>query len=439
MRRREIQASAGQRLLWLLGEYHGLQEALNCPLICRISGPVEIPVLQAALQSLIARHESLRTTFIRRDRQLRQIIHESAQIALGCVDLTPAADAEHVAQNALADDLRAPIDPSIWPVRLTLWRIAPQSYTLCMNMHHLVTDTHSCLVLQRELGTAYLECQAGTSHLSPTGWQFSQFMAWQERQITGDGFHRHRAYWLQQIAGASAPRLPLAPTRPRSPIPRKSVHATIAANCIVQLRSFATIHHTTMFTVMLAVYYALLNRATDQEDLAVASVFANRTRREVENTVGFLANMLVLRIRCDGMETFDDLIRRVRSTVREAMIYQDLPYHLVSTGARSLDSPRLDEIVFQMLAEPIDVVVSAGDVEFKGIVPDVIGRFQLELALMPRGDEVAVKLYYAEGMVTSAWARTFIDAYVTVAGQLAAAPNIPLRSSIESLRGIGSP
>lgn len=383
-------------------------------------------MLGAALDYLAVRHESLRTTFVRRGRQLRQVIHEARRVAVEHIDLSGATDPESAMQEALTKELRTSIDPTLWPVRATIWRLDKETYVLCLNMHHLVTDTWSCMVLQRELVTAYAQCEAGSPHLPPSGWQFSQFMAWQERQIAGHGFSRHREYWHRQLMGASAPRLPLRPRQPKATGRRSSAQAKIDARSAERLQRLAAMHGTTIYTVMLSAYYALLNRLTGQRDLATATLFANRTRREVENTVGFLTNLVVLRTQLSDAATFADVIKRARITVLDGMAYQELPYHLVSQRASTSGSLRLDEMVFQMLAERIDEKLRVGTVEFQWIVPDVAGRFDFELALMARNDEIAVKLYYTEDRVCPSWPKDFISAYVTVAAAVAAEPNVPL-------------
>lgn len=426
MRQREIQASTGQRLLWLLSEYQGEGGSLNCPVVFRMKGPLDTPGLEAALDHLVARHESLRTTFARRGHQLRQVIHEAGRVNVARADLSGALDAEAAAREALAKELRTNIDPTTWPLRATLWRLGTEDHLLCLNMHHLVTDTWSCVVLQRELVAAYAQSQGVGTGPPPGGWQFSQFMAWHERQVAGEGFLRHREYWRRQLAGASAPRLPLRARRPKSEGRRGSVHALIGPASAEGLQALASACGTTLFAVMLSVYYALLNRLTGQPDLAAATLFANRTRREVENTVGFLTNLLVLRTRLDGARTFTDIVQRVRTTVREGTVYQELPYHLVPRDAPAHSSARLDEAVFQMLAEPIDETLRAGGVEFQAVVPDVAGRFDLELALMASDEGTAAKLFYAEERVCPSWARDFISAYVAAAAAVAAEPYAPL-------------
>jgi hypothetical protein len=426
MKRREIQASIGQRLLWLLHEYHGQSGAMNCPLVCRLEGPVDASVLGAALDYLVSRHESLRTTFVRRGRQLRQVIHEPRAVAVGHVDLSGVQDPDSAVREALGEELRTSIDPTQWPLRTTLWRLGKEAYVLCLNMHHLVIDTWSCGVLQRELVAAYAQGQAGLPRLPFAGWQFSQFMAWQERQLAGEGFRGHREYWRRQLEGARAPRLTLGEGRPGAGRTLASVHAKIDAATAEGLRRIAAAHRTTFFAVVLACFYTLLYRLTGQQDMSVASLFANRTRPEVSTTVGFLANLLVLPVRLRDVANFADVLQHVWDIVRCALAHQEVPFHIVSQGPSTAGLPRLDEVVFQVLVEPIDQEFHAGPVTVRGMVPEVVGRFDFELALMPAREGVAVKLDYTEQRVSPDYANAFIASYVAVTQAVVKGLHLPL-------------
>lgn len=438
LKKREIHASVGQRLLWLKSEYEGRTGALNCPVLCRVGGPLDRSLLHAALRCLVIRHESLRTTFFRRGHELRQVIHEPRETREEFRDLSGAQDPKCATETLVQKELVRSINPVEWPSRVTLWRLGKESHILCINLHHLVTDTWSCMVLQRELALSYEQCRNGDVHLPPTGWQFSQFMAWQQRQIEGEGFRRHREYWQNHLAGASAPSLPLGPKKPKTKGIRESIRATIDTITTQRLRHLATKYRTTLFVVALSAYDVLLNRVTGQLDLAVSTLFANRTRAEVENTVGFLANLVVLRTQLDNVATFADVILRVRTTVLDGAAHQELPYHLVSQRAFVPVSPRPDEMVFQMLNERIDETYQTS-LEFQGLVPDVGGRFDFEMALMPVHDSVAVKLDYAKERLSSDWARDFLSAYIEVTATVVADSNQPLDkqvSNVQSLRGL---
>lgn len=426
MKSRETKASIGQRLLWLLNNYQGQDGSLNCPVICKIDGPLDLSALGVALDYLVLRHESLRTTFVRRHRQLRQVINEARPVSVERINLSETADPNWALQNALTTELHTKIDAAAWPVRVTLWRLAQESHVLCLNIHHLVTDTWSCMVLQRELVKAYAQGQKGRPDLAPVGWQFSQFMAWQDRQLTSDVFPRLREYWHRQLQGASAPCLPLLPKHAGVSRRRGSVQCKIDKLSAEKLQHLASVHGVTMFAVVLSAYYALLNRLTGQRDLSTATLLANRTRREVENTVGFLTNLVVLRTELGDALTFNDVIKRAWITLLDGIAHQVLPYHLVSRELSASGAPRLDEMVFQMLTERIDEKLQVGNVEFQWMVPDVVGRFDLEVALMACDDGLAVKLYYPEERVHPSWPKDFITAYVAILESVAANPNLPL-------------
>jgi Condensation domain len=423
---REIPASEGQRLLWFLDRYRGENGALNCPVTCRVKGRLDYSALQAALDVLTARHESLRTSFVGGGRRLTQRIHPPGPASLAHVSLARTGDPEVTASAALEAELRSRIDPAQWPVRTTLWRLADDDHVLCVNMHHLVTDTWSCNVLFRELATAYDRCCAGGAELPPLGWQYAQFALWQQRRRKTDDFRRHLEYWLRQLDGVQAPSLPLARIADGSPgtdEPRRSEYFEIDEGASAALRELAHRSGTTIFGVMLAIYFVLLHLQTGERDLAVGSVFANRARAEVQNTVGFLANLLVLRTAVPPGATFAELVQATHETVTGAFAHQELAFHLLpQVTARK--ATRLDDLVFQMLADPLDSMARAAGTEFRNVAPHLVGRFEFEFALMPRGRGFAGKLYYTESRVDRDWALSFIGAYAALATTVAVDPGV---------------
>ena len=304
----------GQRLLWLLGQYHGLPEALNCPLVCRITGPLDVGLLQGTVDLLISRHEALRTTFFRRGRQLRQLVHASSAPPIRYLQMSDQSDPMETIQEALKQELRTPLDPANCPVRVTLWRLASDTHVFCFNMHHLVTDTTSCLILQRELATCY---GAG---LHPAALPQIRVAVFAIHGVARTPACRTRFRKAAALLAGSTPRgcrspLPIGRPQTYSAMIRLNVQRYCPADCVADLRPplAPTEQHTTLFGVMLAIYYVLIMNVTKENDLAVASLFANRTRSEVQYTIGFLTNMLILRTRCRSTESFTELVRRVRN------------------------------------------------------------------------------------------------------------------------------
>lgn len=422
---RETPASIGQRLVWLLDHYRLQSGILNCPLVFRIRGRLDTGRLAAALGDLTARHESLRTTFTGRGPRLTQLIHDPRPLPLTVTGL-PGPDREQAVRSALTQELRTPVDAAGWPVRATLWQAGDNEHVLCLNMHHLVTDAWSCGLLFRELGLLLDQRHGGTAELQPDAWQYAQFAQWQRDRVEGDALQPHRAYWQQRLAGARLPGLPLSDIPAGTTLRWSSERGGIDSGAAGALRKIARAERTTIFSVMLALYYLLLYHRTGQADLTVTSLFANRTRREVQGTVGFIANMVLLRTLLRPGAGFASLVRETHATVIGALAHQELPFQMLPSGTLGSGAGRPNDVVFQMLAEPIQQRATAAGNELEGMIPEVPGRFGVEFALVPAAGGFTALLFFTEDRLDRDWARQLVAGYSRLATAVAASPGRPL-------------
>jgi hypothetical protein len=417
---REVPASVGQRMLWLMDRELGGAGALNYPVVAAVRGPVDGQRLGCALERLVARHEALRTTFARRGGLLTQLIHEPGAAAVAVRDLSCAADPGAALEAELARETRTRVDPCREPFRFTAWRLGPDRHVVCLNLHHLVTDAWSCGVLLGDLAHAL----GGGADLPRVGWQYRHYVRWQRSHLAGDGARADREYWAGRLSGLELPELPL-----RAPgggaEAGGTARASLAGPAAAGLRALASSRRTTLFTVLLAVYYALLHRLTGRADLAIASLFANRTRPEVLRTVGFFANLVVLRTRVQAAGCFLDLLARTHETVGEARLHQGLPYYLLPQAGQAAGGRRPDQVVFQVLPE-IPPPAQAGDLEVEVRLAEVASRFDLELAVLPRPDRLDLLLQWGPGRVEPGWAAGFVAAYASLASRVAEAPALRL-------------
>lgn len=415
-----LPASIGQRLLWFMSHYRGQQAELTCPLICRITGPLDIGPLRTALDALFARHESLRTTFTGRGPRLTQLIHPPGPTPVVERDLTGRPDVDVVARAELAEEIRAEVRADTWPARVTLWRLAPERYQLSMVLHHLVADSLSCGVLFREL-CALLGPERGTT-LPAVTWQYRHFAEWQRDQLDGPEGARHAEYWRRQLRGIELPGLPLGPPPTGLPARRSTAAAQISPEATAAMAALARAHHTTPFAAALAVQALLVNALTGQRDIAVASLFANRSKPETARMVGFLANMVVLRVRLPRSVTFADVLRRCRGTVLGAFAHQSLPYQMLPMDEVHKDARRADDVVFQMLAEPIRQSVQVGPLRLEGVIPEEGGRFDVELDLVPHSDGLRALLFHRTDRLPQGWGERYVAAYAELAESVCRAP-----------------
>ncbi|NLU78276.1 condensation protein [Micromonospora sp. HNM0581] len=423
-----------QRLLWMIKHYRTDFGALSCPLLCRLTGEVDADALDSALSALTARHESLRTTFTGRGARLAQVVHPPASIAARRMDLSAEADAAAAADRAVRAELRTGIDPTEWPSRATLWRLGPGEHILCLNLHHLVTDAWSTGILFRDLGILYAGATGATAQPPPTGWQYTSFVRWQQELLDGDGLRRHRDYWRRQLSGSQLPALGDAESEQTSTVSDVPATSDVAVDldreAVARIRTVARTQRTTLFSVLLAVFYHHLHRITGQDDLAVASMFANRSRPELRQTVGLLANMVLLRARVGQATTFADLVGQAHAAAIGAFTYQDLPYQMLPLDAVQTGGRRADDVLFNVMTE-MDHRTEAGGVGFELLVPPGLGsRFRFELAVAPVGPtDLRAVFYHRTAAYPEADATAFLAGYADLAARLATEPHAPLRQA----------
>jgi hypothetical protein len=428
---REVPASAGQRLLWLMEHYRGGAGTLNSPALCRLTGRLDVTALRAALTQLAQRHEALRTTFSGTGHRLVQVVHEPRPVTVAEVDLRAPADAPAALNRLLVDELRTRVEAETWPVRVTLYRVGDFDHVLCVNIHHFMTDGWSTGIIIRDLALLYHRIAAGAAvELPAAGWPYARFVTFQQELMASPAWHEHREYWCRQLAGVRFCEFP-APGRRVEPARRHTEIEPfeVADDVVSALNAVARAERVTIFPVMLAVFYALVRVRTGDLDLAVASLFANRSRAEVRNTVGFFANMVVLRAVLREHASFRDVVRVARATVVQAMTHQAMPYQMVPLTTVGSSPSRAEDLMFQMLPGPLHSS-RAAETEIRQMLPPdgLASRFDMEFVLIARrGGGLDGMALYAADRFDRSWVRDLTRGYLDLAAALARDPDAVIK------------
>ncbi len=407
---REERASVGQRMLWLMSRHRG-GARLNYPLLLRIRGELSGPRLQGALDTLVTRHESLRTTFGRRGGLLTQLIQPPGPVP---VRTLPVATEAELADRARAE-IAEPIDPTRSPLRVSRWTLGGADQLLCLNAHHLVTDAWSARLLTQEL--VHLLGDGGP--LGRVGWQYRHYAQWERRDATVARQREDGDYWRRQLADLVPPRL----SRDTGGLPgdTRTVELELGPGTADRVRALARAERTTPFTVLLALYYLALRDATGHVDLSVTAPFANRTRPETNGTVGLFANMVVLRTVLPPELPLAEVVRRTAATVGGALAHQEFPYYRLPLHEGGARQDRFDDVVFQMLPE-LPAPIRVGGLRIEVRPPDLASRFDLELVVVPHAGGYRVLLQHAQDRIPDEVADRLGRRYVRAAAELPAGP-----------------
>ncbi len=207
-----------QQRLWFIDQLEKTSTEYNIPGALRLRGPLDVPALEKAINTIIERHESLRTTFIEIGGQPSQVIAPQLQIKIPLKDLSgvePAVQQEKVIA-ALRAERQQPFDLQRGPLlRASVLKLQPQEHILLLTFHHIVFDGWSHGVFSRELVTLYESLhQQRPNPLPPLQAQYADFAIWQRGWLKEEVIERELEYWRTQLAGIPE-QLGLPHDRPR--------------------------------------------------------------------------------------------------------------------------------------------------------------------------------------------------------------------------------
>ena len=346
------EVSFSQLQQWLLDQVQSGSAAYVIPVAFRIRGPLQMGPLERGLAAVVARHESLRTTFASVDGYPVQIVAERVRVPLAVVDL---GNAPERLGTLMGEEARRGFDLGSGPLfRTVLYRLEPEEHALLLLTHHIVSDAWSMDVLARELGVFYAAFSSGRSPSLPSlPVQYRDFAHWHREWLRDDvlvrGLERERA----RLLGAQAVlELPTDRPRPSVETHRGAQYSfAVARDLTHELGKLARREGSTLFMVLLAAFDVLLWRYTGQEDLLVGTPTANRGRAELEGMVGLFVNTLVLRSNLSGDPTVHELLERVREACLDAYAQQDLPFQRLVEDLRPERDPSRNPLFQVMLVQ----------------------------------------------------------------------------------------
>ena len=329
---RSAPLSFAQQRLWFLDELQPGRPLYNVPCRAWLDGRLDVAALQRALNEIVARHESLRTTFPASDGEPLQAIARQASCELPLIDLAavPAERRESEVRRIATEQAREPFDLARGPlIRARLLRLAEEEHALILMLHHIVADGWSVGVLFRELGTLYEAFSQGqASPLPELPIQYADYALTQREWLQGAVLERELGYWKGRFPTLPAP-LRLPADRPRPSVPTHAgarVQFIVPAELRDRLEELSRSGGATLFMALLAAFKLLLARCTGQEDIVVGTPIAGRTRPETEGLIGCFVNTLALHTDLSDDPTFVDLLARVREAALGAYAHQELPF-----------------------------------------------------------------------------------------------------------------
>ena len=367
-----------QRWLYYACAQYTNSPRYNIPIQLSLHCHIDIAILHAALQTIVERHEPLRSNFSFVQGELQAVVQESAILEMQVLDLrSDLADAEARAATAILEEASRPFDlEHDLLVRALLVQVGTHDHKLLINVHHLVCDGWSVTLFLRELTSLY---EAMVTHRVPELTDlyvcYSDYAEWL-RQFEATGAYASRLeYWNNQLAGVPA-SIDLPTDYPRSGNISDAggqVSLMLTQELSASLQSLSSRHGTTLYMTVMAAWQALLYRYTMQQEFVVYAPFGGRTHYQIEPLIGYFVNVLPVRATVTQELSATELLRQVRDRTLDAYAHQEVTVEQISGAPH----PQTLVTVFSDSGEPW----ALHDVPFEKRIVGT-GTSKLELSLL---------------------------------------------------------
>jgi natural product biosynthesis luciferase-like monooxygenase protein/amino acid adenylation domain-containing protein/non-ribosomal peptide synthase protein (TIGR01720 family)/FkbM family methyltransferase len=394
--------SPQQEHLWML-QLAQPDVMLWAECVVAITGDLDAGRLTRSLESVVERHEILRTEFRTLPGMSRplQVIASGIPLRWARANLAGLDSEQQQAEiSELLKDLRdnrgtaASGEAGTAVLRAGLAYLQPGQHMLLLSLPALCADRRGLRNLVQEIFHEYAGSPAGPGKDLPL--QYADISEVLNQLLDSEDTREGIEYWRRQDWSSlfeSELAIGATPGVPESFDP-DWVAVGISVVASDRIRQAAGERSLGARSFWLACWQALLHRLTGRSEVIVAAVFDGRTYEGLDAALGLFCRSLPLRARVERDLSFERLWERMESSLGEMQGRQDFFSWERSTG-RGHESTFIP-VSFELVERPL--VPSAAGLSVS-LVEERIqdDRFTLKLVCLEDGERITAELHYDRG------------------------------------------
>ena len=432
--------SGAQEGIWLSCRFSANQSIYNNPVVLQmlVSRELDMIPLNRSFDLLVRRHEILRTGFTTMDEKPAQFVvpagKPGAQIAF--IDLQMEVNREEKCKEIAVREGLMPFDLHDPPLlRLTLLRLRPLEYLLLITSHHLISDGWSNMLFTRELMGTYDSLEKGISPEREAAPRYIHHVLTERSRMRTADYDADLSFWKTNLQDLPMPlQLPVDYARGDSSSLNGGMEDMYIPDELFQSANiYCKLSGVTLFQFFITVFNILLFHYTQQEDIIVGIPLANRGKKDALRTLGLFMNILPLRTRLTGADSFRKLGEQARASCREIMSHQEVPFHKIVDIlglARSTTANPVFQVAFAY--QQVPDIQTDGLARYK--VDYGISKYDLNIWLEESTLGLSITLTYNSNIFRPGTAGKILKHFTALAKCALAAPDLPV-SSLPFLEG----
>ena len=381
----EFPLTPAQRGLWLLNEYTGDTSAYNISSAFEFTGDFKLNICQSVFNALIARHESLRTTFFAESGEPLQKVHktEDCQLSIQSHDFVGSPGHETKAEALIYSERNQVFDLGSWPLfQVSVIRMDAARTILNFTVHHIAVDGYSARILIDEFLELYRSFEGNRlPSLVPLTYQFKDYVAWNQERLSDAFLRSHQEYWKDQLTGVRTLEFPLTLKRPAiKTYNGAQVDFWIDETTTKQLKALAESHHTSMYLLFISILKTFIYKNTGINDITIGGPGLGRGIKELHNQVGCYVDVLVLRTSISDEDSIADVLKQEKLNLLECHDHSGYPFeYIVKDLEQNRDQSRSPIFDVRFLYDSGDLRIR--DFESKTVVSENLNMQKVEMSV----------------------------------------------------------
>lgn len=350
--------SYAQEGFWILDQLNPGNPAYNTSTAFKLKGELDRDALEQSVDFLLARHESLRTTFPASNGVPRQYVSRRTGLGIEYTGLqnAPGKVLDTIVEETVTDRIRQPflLDQEFL-IRISVIQIHPDESILVITQHNIISDCTSLELLLEELGICYSAFVTNQIPvLAELTLTYPDYSIQQRQKLHGGSHLRKLAYWKSQLQDCPVLDLPMDGPRPRIQTFRgSSLEKTYPHEKTCQLQDAAIQNEVTLFMMLLAAFKVLLSKLTGQKDIVIGTPVSGRNQTETERMQGLFLNTLALRTKFPEDGSFKVLLTKIKEVALRAYA-ANIPFEKIIEEIqpeRDSSRPPFFQVLINMFSE----------------------------------------------------------------------------------------
>ncbi len=374
-----------------------------------IDKTLDFTLLQKCFETLITRHEVLRTHFSIINDELVQVVENHIDFVL------PFENNSSMDVDTIYANFVKPFDLHSAPLfRAKVVRLANRKTLLLLDLHHAISDGTSLAILLQELCDLY-----NGKVLPDKQLDYKDFSLWEKEQSLSSNYTLAKDFWMSQFQDdIPLLNMPTVFARPSlQSFDGANLHLTLPHDVFQKIHLLAKRLEVTPYMLLLSAFYVLLAKYSSQDDLVVGTPVVGRDLPELSNMLGMFVNTLPLRQRIDSSVSFANLVKEVKQHCLDCFYHQSYPFDELVKDLKVKRDPSRNPLFDVMFAYQNNGYPS---IDFKGssteyCIPDSpISKFDLTLEIIPTDNEFLLRFEYCTKLFDEDFIKRFSSHYVRI-------------------------